>query len=137
MVCPVCHGETQVSNSRVRGGGFAVWRRRRCRSCLDSFTTLEQILTESAVAFKAADGSLKPLDRQSIYLNVLNALNDAKTPLKAAEYLTATCIEKILSEKTATLEQKTIEKRIFETLNAFDPLASQRYLLNELKRTEI
>ncbi len=137
MVCPHCHENTKVTNSRTHKNGFSVWRRRHCQSCQSTFTTLEQISIESTIAFKTADGSLKPLNRQRIYISVLNALGGSKTVSETAEQLTLTCINKILNEKTDRLKQQTVEKHIFETLEAYESLAGQRYLLNELKQTKL
>ena len=137
MVCPYCHKDTKVSNSRPHKAGFSVWRRRRCQDCQIAFTTLEQILIESTISSKDFEGSLKPLRRQDIYINVFNALGSLKSVSEEAEQLTLTCINKLLNEKTAVLDQNLIERHIFETLSAYQNLAGQRYLLNELKRTQI
>ena len=137
MVCPICGGNAEVSNSRKRRGGFSVWRRRRCRSCSNAFTTIEQIATESVIAFKAVGGDLRPLRRSDVYVSVFKALGGLRTASLTAEQLTLTCFDKILGERTAVLEQRTIEKHIFETLSAYQDLAGQRYLLNELGRTAV
>lgn len=137
MVCPVCGGNSEVVNSRKRRNGFSVWRRRRCGDCSGAFTTIEQIATESVIAFKTAEGDLKPLRRADIYVSVLKALDGLEAASAAAEQLTLTCLDKILAERAAVLEQRTIEKHVFETLNAYRSLAGQRYLLNELQRTAV
>lgn len=137
MVCPICGENAEVSNSRKRRSGFSVWRRRRCQGCSNVFTTVEQIATESVAAFKAAEGGLKPLRRSEVYVSVFKALGGLETAASTAEQLTLTCLDKILGERTAVLEQRTIEKHIFETLSAYRSLAGQRYLLNELGREAI
>lgn len=80
---------------------------------------------------------MKPLSQASIYVSVLKALGGSKTVSETANQLTLTCINKILNEQASPLEQITIEKHLFETLKAYDNLAGQRYLLNELKRTKL
>ena len=137
MVCPYCHQVTKVGNSRRRRAGFSVWRRRCCHTCKISFTTTENILIESVIVFKDAQGALKPIRRSDIHISIFNALGGLKSASKDAEALTLTCLDKLLNEKQAVLPITTLEKHIFETLQAVDPLAGQRYLLNELQRTQL
>ena len=94
-------------------------------------------MIESVIAFKDAQGALKHIRRSDIHISIFNALGGLKSASKDAEALTLTCLDKLLNEKQAVLPLTTLEKHIFETLRVVDPLAGQRYLLNELKRTRL
>ena len=137
MVCLYCYQKTRVANSRVAAAGYSIWRRRYCSNCQTAFTTSEQIVLESVIAFKTADGILKALRREDIYISVFNALGGLKSLSEAAEHLTRTCINKLLQQGQSVLDQQQVEKIVFETLNAYQTVAGQRYLLNEIGRTQL
>ncbi len=137
MVCPYCHQNTQVRNSRPQRAGFSVWRRRHCEKCRITFTTSEQMTLESVIALNTADGSLNPLRYADIYVSCFKALNGLKDASEIAERLTQTILEKLFKERQAIVEQALLEKYIFETLSAYHALAGQTYLINELRRSHL
>ena len=137
MVCPYCHQETRVNNSRPQGKGFSVWRRRHCSDCKITFTTGEHIMLESVIALKAPDGSLSPLRRSDIYLSCHRAVKELKDASELADRLSQTIVDKLFGEGAAVIEQGTLENHIFSTLNTYEPLAGQAYLINELRRADI
>ena len=137
MVCPYCQQTTRVNNSRSQGKGFSVWRRRHCPDCKVTFTTGEHIVLESTVALKAPNGSLNPLRRSDIYLSCHRALQGLKDASELAERLSQTVIDKLFGEGDAVIELEILEKHIFATLNAYEPLAGQAYLINELRRANL
>lgn len=68
MICAKCSVDTMVADSRRIGGG--VWRRRRCPSCGDRFTTREV----------RTDGELAAVD-----LRIVASIRDGQIVLRAAE----------------------------------------------------
>ena len=137
MTCPNCQQPTRVSNSRKQTAGFSIWRRRVCDQCRTTFTTSEQILPQSIIHLRASDGTLTPLHAPSIYLSVYNALKGLKDASQVAQTLTQTCLEKIFQRSATTIAQNELEQIILTTLQAYQPLAGYRYLLNELQRLPI
>lgn len=134
MTCPNCHQPTRVSNSRQQAAGFSTWRRRVCLQCQTAFTTSEQILPESIIKCQASDGTLTPLQAQDIYLSVYHALKGLENASTAAHSLTQTCLDKIFQQRGVLIQQRAVEQLIFATLQAYQPLAGYRYLLNDLQR---
>lgn len=54
MRCPVCQGQTEVTDTRPRNNGEFIWRRRKCVKCKHNFSTTERLAEEVNRALKIA-----------------------------------------------------------------------------------
>ena len=130
MVCPYCQLYTQIKNSRPRKSGLSVWRRRFCPNCRILFTTTETIVVESILKIKDSEGDLHTLSYSDIYVDVFKALGGLKQHIEASDYLSMVCYDKLLKLAQPIFKKTEFEKLIFDTLNAYNKLAGQRYLIN-------
>lgn len=56
MMCPICNGKTEVTDSRERK--FGVWRRRKCLECGTRFST-QEVLSLNAREASVQMGKIK------------------------------------------------------------------------------
>ena len=136
MVCPYCQKPTKVNNSRPRHDNFSVWRRRQCKSCLEVFTTIERPNISTLVALKTPDGRLQPLTYAELFIIIFKALGGSQSLAEHADLLCQTCIERLLKLKLPVITLQALHKELFAVLYAFQPLAGERFLLNEVKTTK-
>lgn len=75
MICPFCHQDTSVYNSRLTSQQQQVWRRRRCKACLRVFTTKERIDWTGAISVTSGDegSDSAPYSRDRLQLSVATA----------------------------------------------------------------
>ena len=130
MVCPYCQINTKVKNSRTRGSGYSVWRRRFCANCKISFSTDENISTESIIKIRDHNGNLYTFEYLRLYIDIFKALGGLDQYIEPAKHLSSNCCNKILDLAQPVIEQSDLEKHIFETLNSYNQLAGRRYLIN-------
>ena len=131
MVCPYCHSSTKVKNSRSRSNGFSVWRRRFCSQCQLAFTTTETVVIESTIKLRDDKGVLRPLSYEDILISLFKALEGLNQPKDAPKYLARTCLDKLFQTKQTIIDVEFLNQQIFETLHAYQPVAGQRFLINQ------
>lgn len=131
MVCIYCDAQTEVYNSRDRARNPSVWRRRRCKSCVAQFSTLELPDYSTSLAVEGLRGKLYPFSRDKLFLSLLKALNHRHDALPSATSLTDTVIGQLLRRKKTTasgvLEMYDIARTAHQTLKRYDPLAAHTY----------
>ncbi len=80
MLCPFCHSQTKIYNSRATHQQTQTWRRHRCITCYKTFTTREKIDLDGVV--NVQDGpEIHPYSRERLLLSLVRASN--KIPLPA------------------------------------------------------
>lgn len=95
MVCVHCGHGTRVSNSRPQRRGNRVWRRRQCKDCGATFTTLETTDYGAAWLVKAAEGQLEPFSRDKLFLTLYDACRHRPDAVREAADLTDTVIRTV------------------------------------------
>jgi len=128
MKCPFCRSnETEVYNTRSTKFGTQLWRRRRCQTCHEAFTTYEapdlgflQVLSQN--------GSHSPYARARLYASVVTALGGQSASAATADAITDTVESKILDLRAREIAAGQIAAVMLTTLKHFDTPAFLRYL---------
>jgi transcriptional regulator NrdR family protein len=129
MVCYICGGDTQVTNSRHQRRTNHVWRRRACVLCDAVFTTIESIDYTKSLSVRSANArDLEPLSRDILLLSLHKSLGHRPTALSDAGGLCATIIAKLTSQAVdGIIETSAIAQTALVALSRFDKLAAQHY----------
>ncbi len=128
MKCPHCRTtSTEVYNTRTTRFGTQIWRRRRCLSCLESFTTYEQ----PDLAFlrvKRSNGKHERYSRATLFSEIYAAFLELKVKPQVIDAVTDTVEAKILDLKQDIVESNQIAAIVLTTLRHFNTPAFLRYL---------
>ncbi len=80
MECPFCHkAHLIVINSRSSKGKSQIWRRRKCLSCKEVFTTHE-LIDLSHIVVEKKSGSAEMFSRTKLYSGIFYASQQSKIP---------------------------------------------------------
>lgn len=128
MVCIYCGSPTRVSNSRAQKRLQQVWRRRTCERCHAVFTTHEQADLANGLRITFPDGSLRPFERDQLYISVYEALGHRSDATTAASDLTTTITSLLLkTAQRARLNRTDVITVVHTTLRRFDVVAATYY----------
>ena len=128
MVCPYCHHDTSVENSRLQKRSNQVWRRRQCKACRAVFTTHEAIELSSTLLIQK-NGSTSPFLPDLLFTDILLALQDRKDVYLAGREVSATITAKLLKLSSSPVFDSTdISKTSAQVLKRFDKRAYLRYI---------
>jgi transcriptional repressor NrdR len=128
MVCPYCHHDTSVENSRLQKRSNQVWRRRQCKACKAVFTTHEAIDLSSTLLVHRS-GSTQPFIADLLFTDILLALQDRKDCYLAARETTHTTIKILLKNPNKPLfEAKQISAAASVVLKKLDKRAYLRFV---------
>ena len=124
MVCPFClkEAKTRVYNSRSSGRKSQVWRRRRCPSCKEAFTTYESLDLSYLVVGKR-DGHSEKYSRPKLFSSIYRAHLDADE----AEALTDTVEQALINVRQTLISTKDVAEQAKKVLKAFDAASHARY----------
>lgn len=122
MVCAFCGSKTSVYNSRGHRDGLKVWRRRRCISCHESFTTYESLDLSYLIVAKRS-GESESYSKAKLYSSIYRAHLD---PIES-ELLTDTIERKIIGLKQPLLSAADLAQLVTQTLRAFSKASHARY----------
>ena len=112
MQCPYCHkANVIVTNSRASKGKSQIWRRRKCLSCREVFTTHE-IIDLSHVVVTKKSGIAEMFSRMKLYSGIFYASQASKIPKREVfiDSITRGIEKDILSlkKKKVTSEELTV-----------------------------
>ena len=128
MKCPYCREETtDVFNSRPTRFGTQIWRRRRCLSCRESFTTYEAIDLGFLKIIKKT-GKKQRYSRAKLYSGIYGAFLSIPSKETTVDGVTDTVEAKILDTKQRELPSSDIARIVLITLKHFNTAAFLRYL---------
>lgn len=128
MKCPYCRAEaTEVFNSRPTRFGSQIWRRRRCQSCRESFTTYEAIDLGFLKVVKKG-GKKQRYSRAKLYSGVYGAFLSIPQKETTVDHVTDTIEAKILDTKKREITSSEIARIVLATLKRFNTAAFVRYL---------
>lgn len=132
MVCPFCtQNKTIVYNSRKTKKLNNVWRRRRCLTCNQEFTTIEYVDPASVIGI-ANDKKSQPYSRSKLLVSLIRALDHRNDVDKAANYLLATVEQRLygIAAKHAKhqVDKQLVIDNVAKTLKNFDTAAYVKYL---------
>lgn len=128
MVCPFCHSETEVTNSRPQKRTNGVWRRRHCLKCDRIFTSIEKADLSASVRVQKHSGALEPLSEAKLIASLYKTLDHHKNAMEIALELSQTVLLSVMSEAIgAVVLSDTIAKHVNTVLKRFDTAAAIRY----------
>ncbi len=131
MNCIYCGNDTETYNSRARARNPSVWRRRRCKTCVAQFTTLELPDYSTALAVEGVRGKIYPFSRDKLFMSLHRALGHRQDALASATGLTETVIGSLLRRKKAhpagLLTMREIALAAHLALKRYDTLAAHTY----------
>lgn len=128
MVCTYCSSESDVINSRLQKRTNSVWRRRKCKDCLRLFTTIEQVDYEKSWVVQYADESLRPFQREQLFLSMYRSLQHRPDAIQDAISLSSTATGRIQQVYQHGIITSTAVATIcLEILQRFDRAAAISY----------
>ena len=128
MKCPFCRqATTDVFNSRPTRFGTQIWRRRRCLSCKESFTTYEAIDLHFLKVIKKT-GKKQRYSRAKLYSGIYGAFLAIPAKETTVDGVTDTIEAKILDTKQREITSEAIARIVLTTLKHFNTTAFLRYL---------
>lgn len=127
MVCVYCGNDTNVVNSRLQKRNNTVWRRRVCKECQATVTTLEKIDLETAVI--VIDKTVHtPFSRDKLFISIFDSCKHRTTAQKDATALTDTIISSLYPLiSDASINVETIKQTSADILKRFDKAAAVQY----------
>ncbi|MCR4438909.1 MAG: transcriptional regulator NrdR [bacterium] len=127
MKCPFCgHPDTHVIDSRTRGDGQFVRRRRECLACGKRFTTKEYLDAGPLLVIKA-DGRREPFDREKVLRGVQLACTKRPISAQAMEELVAGVEAELRELGVEEVESKLIGEKVTARLKELDDVAYVRF----------
>lgn len=111
-----------MTNSRSTSSDLKTWRRRKCHSCKEIFTTYEAP-NLGHIKVSKKKGYLDDYSRPKLLTSIYRACLDANH----SEALTSTIENQILLKKADIIKTDEIAKLVSFSLNAFDKRAWARY----------
>lgn len=128
MNCIYCRSETSVANSRPQKRLNQVWRRRKCRQCSATFTTIEALSWEQSILVMKRGGKIRPFSREKLFISLVKACDHRPDGVNDASALTGTVMGKIAETmKEEPIATKLIATLAAESLQNFDQAAFMAY----------
>ena len=128
MKCPFCRQDTtEVYNSRSTRFGTQIWRRRKCLSCHESFTTYEAP-DLSFLKIVKKTGKKQRYSRAKLYSGIYGAFLSIAAKETTIDSVTDTIEAKLLDTKKAELNSAEVATVVLTTLKHFNTSAFLRYL---------
>ena len=130
MVCIYCGGATYITNSRQQRKLNRKWRRRKCQTCGQLFTTIESMQENTSLMIdkSPAEPRFLPFSRDNLFVSIYKCCGHRSTALSDASLITDTIISRLLPivEKSC-IPLPLIQQQAYITLKRFDPLAATYY----------
>lgn len=128
MKCPFCRADTtEVYNSRSTKFATQIWRRRRCLSCHESFTTYEAPDLGFLKVIKKT-GKKQRYSRAKLYSGIYGAFLSIPAKETTVDAVTDTIEAKLLDARRPEITSAEIATVVLTTLKHFNTSAFLRYL---------
>lgn len=135
MKCPFCRAETtDVFNTRPTKFGTQIWRRRRCLTCHESFTTYEAADLGFIKIIKKT-GKRERYSRAKLFSGIYGAFLEISGKQTVVDAVTDTIEAKILDTKQESMTTQEIAEITLVTLKHYNMAAFMRYLANQADLT--
>jgi transcriptional regulator NrdR family protein len=127
MKCIYCGSKTGVGNSRLQRRKNTVWRRRYCRECQATFTTIESPDLSSSLVIEH-QGIMVPFLRDELYTSLFLACGHRRQATEEAAALADTITAKLLQKPTnGQITRTQLVETTLQVLKAFDKAAATQY----------
>lgn len=133
MKCPFCgSSQIMVTNSRPTMGDSETWRRRKCLTCDDTFTTYEKISLSHLIVIKKS-GRKQKYNRAKLYSGIYHSSVDKKDcdrgdMSKFARETTNRVEQEILNLKKKEIRSTEITEIVLDILMKKTPDIFLRFL---------
>ena len=125
MKCPFCGGtESRVVDTRDVGDNIR--RRRECQSCLQRFTTYEEIAKINLFVVKR-DGRREAFDRQKLFDGIWKACAKRPVGSEDVEAMVADIESALHGLGQSEVPSRVIGEMVMERLRKLDPVAYVRF----------
>lgn len=120
MICPFCgFKDTDVYNSRPTREGTQVWRRRRCPSCHQTFSTYEQINLSYLRIIKSANHH-ENYSRARLFSSLLSLRNHNQPQIEEIDALVDTIEVRLVKLKAVSIYKVQYLRVIAATLAQYN-----------------
>jgi transcriptional repressor NrdR len=133
MKCPFCHKDTIIVVNSRQAKHNSVWRRRKCLSCNETYTTTEVFSVDALFVVKR-NLSRKRFVYEKLFTSILNAviggkIRDQGDDAAKAKRMCAVIIEKIIALNSKYIATKEIVRFAYEALAKEDSFYATRYAM--------
>jgi transcriptional repressor NrdR len=127
MRCPFCNdNKDKVLDSREKGNGLVVRRRRECLVCKKRFTTYERIEAIPYMVVKK-DKRREPFDRRKILAGLVKACEKRPVSVEKLEQIVDDIEQEITDRVGKEIRSTEIGEKVIGKLFALDEIAYVRF----------
>lgn len=136
MVCVFCKSPTAVINSRSQRKLHQTWRRRKCSSCGNIFTTIEVIDLSKSILVEGKNPKLEPFLREKLLFSVHASLSHSPNATIDSVALTNTIVAQLFKGlQRPIINRDQLIKVTSSVLKRFDKAAYVHYLAHHPLKT--
>ena len=125
VLCPVCHHDSKVVETRLNDNGTTIRRRRECTYCGKRFTTYEKIEDMPLIVLKK-DGSKELFDGSKILKGLVKACEKRPISLEQLEEFVDE-VERDLKNNYTEVHSEVIGQTVMDKLIALDEVSYVRF----------
>ena len=125
MLCPVCHHDSKVVETRLNDNGTTIRRRRECTYCGKRFTTYEKIEDMPLIVLKK-DGRKELFDGSKILKGLVKACEKRPISLEQLEEFVDE-VERDLKNNYTEVHSEVIGQTVMDKLIVLDEVSYVRF----------
>ena len=125
VLCPVCHHDSKVVETRLNDNGTTIRRRRVCTYCGKRFTTYEKIEDMPLIVLKK-DGRKELFDGSKILKGLVKACEKRPISLEQLEEFVDE-VERDLKNNYTEVHSEVIGQTVMDKLIALDEVSYVRF----------
>ena len=125
VLCPVCHLDSKVVETRLNDNGTTIRRRRECTYCGKRFTTYEKIEDMPLIVLKK-DGRKELFDGSKILKGLVKACEKRPISLEQLEEFVDE-VERDLKNNYTEVHSEVIGQTVMDKLIALDEVSYVRF----------
>ena len=125
VLCPVCHHDSKVVETRLNDNGTTIRRRRECTYCGKRFTTYEKIEDMPLIVLKK-DGSKELFDGSKILKGLVKACEKRPISLEQLEEFVDE-VERDLKNNYTEVHSEVIGQTVMDKLITLDEVSYVRF----------
>lgn len=128
MNCPFCGKDASSETSAVetREAGGSVYRQRRCPSCDEPFTTVEQVQPAVVMVVKK-DGRREEFQRQKMLTSLNIATRKRPIPQGALNAIVEDIERRVMGTSHGEVGSRVLSEMVISRLKDLDPIAYIRF----------
>ena len=128
MKCPRCSSsETEITNTRKKEQDNLVWRKRKCKQCDKTFSTLETVDEQQLRVQPRAGATKEKFDPHRLMQKLLYCLHDQRNRQKKARHLLEDITAILHQRFDDTVSTDDIQLTVADRLAQLDARLAARY----------